>query len=192
MIGYRKILLVLGLLVFPLAAGASVHNNDLMCMQKLPQAVVVDDASRELNFGKSARIDAFWDYEKEEPGAGYVQSYQNGSCFVTVSLYTGDVGRLSNNKIKRELKAAITFRQHWQSSKRIKSFQFVEVGGQEDDLLNLLLLGNYQNRFLKIRAVCQDLPRMTDEKHKDMVVEMMETFTKNIVLELNDCFRKNP
>ena len=181
--------LLLGLMPVSHAFANGVTQSEvLMCMQNLPQVVIIDPDMREMNFSKSPRIDSFWNYEEKKRGTGYTQSYQNGSCLATVSLYEGDLGRLSNNKVKREMKSAVQFRQTRQDSKRIKAVRFYTAIGQEADQVNVLMLGNYEGRFLKIRTTCQYLPRMRAKEHEDEVVTVTGKLAKEIIMDLNACF----
>lgn len=184
---------VLFLLLWLMSAPYTFSNDlpsdkTLMCMRNLPQVIVVDSDSQEMNFTKSLRVDSFWNYEEKQLGGGYAQSYQNGSCFATVSYYTRNAGRLSNNKVKREIKSVTQFHQTSQNSKRIKAVHFYTVIGREDDQINVLMLGSYKDRFLKIRTTCQYLPRMQIEDYENQVVKITQKLAREVVMDMNACF----
>lgn len=183
-----KYLLLAGVLSFISMSVMAAPEKDLSCMQNLQPVIILSPDTRELNFSKSPRIDAFWNYEEKKRGQGYAQSYQNSYCFASVSLYDDAAGRLSNNKVKREIKDITSFKQTRQDSKRIKNVRFLTAVGNEEDQVNVLMLGNYNNHFLKIRNTCQYLPRMTSQEYEKTVVEMTQKLAREVIMELNGCF----
>ena len=79
------------------------------CLLSMPPVVLISQDMRDLNFSKSQLVDAFWDYENTEKGKGYTHQYENSFCRAKISLYSDNQGRLSNNKVLRELKEKIAF-----------------------------------------------------------------------------------
>ncbi len=182
----KKIILLLCFYVLP--AGAQLYDNsNLSCMKSLPEVVVVDPQLPETTFSKRADSDGFWDYEKEKKGWGYSQSYRNGGCLSTVYLYNADLPNISLKDLREQVTASTHFRSTKQERVFVHGVEFESVTGYEGDQINLLLLGIFQNNFLKIRTTCQNVNRLDQAGNEKLTQDMTTKLTEIIMENLTTC-----
>lgn len=168
----------------------NISNQTLSaCVLHLPQVVLINPDMRDFNFSKSQYIDAFWDYEANQKGQGYSYHYQNSFCHAKVHLYRDNQVHLTNAKIQRLLKDQSSFQVQKKKNIKIGKIKFYGAYGQDEDISNVLLYGNYKDHFLKIRISCSVLPRFSDEKYQQTVDEMSTIFAEGIVDSLNSCVK---
>ena len=168
----------------------NISNQTLSdCVLHLPQVVLISQDMRDLNFSKSQYVDAFWDYESLQKGLGFAYQYQNSFCHAKVHLYKNNQSHLTNTKVQRMLKDKTSFLVQKQKNLKIGKTKFYGVYGQDEDVSNLLLYGDYKEHFLKVRMTCSILPRFSDTKYQQTVDEMTTIFIEGIVDSLNSCVR---
>ena len=168
----------------------NVSNQTMSaCMLHLPQVVLISQDMRDLNFSKSQYVDAFWDYEANQKGKGYSYHYQNSFCHAKVQLYRDNQVHLTNAKVQRLLKDQASFLVQKKKNIKVGKTKFYGAYGQDEDISNMLLYGNYKDNFLKIRISCSVLPRFSDEKYQQTVDEMSTIFAEGIVDSLNSCIK---
>ena len=164
-----------------------VSQQATACLLGLPPVVLISQDMRDLNFSKSPLVDAFWDFETAQKGRGFTHQYENAFCKARISFYSNNQGRLSNNKVLRELKEKTSFPVIKQRNLKVGRVKFYGVYGQDDDVSNTLILANYKNNFLRIRTVCSILPRFSDEEYERKVDEMTTIFAEGVVEALTSC-----
>ena len=157
------------------------------CLLGLPPVVLISQDMRDLNFSKSPLVDAFWDFETSQQGKGFTHQYENAFCKAKISFYSNNQSRLSNNKVLRELKDKTSFPVEKQRNLKVNRIKFYGVYGQDDDISNTLLLGNYKDHFLRIRTTCSILPRFSDDEYQRKIDEMTTIFAEGIVEALKAC-----
>ena len=159
------------------------------CLAKMPPVVLVSQDIRDMNFSKSQRVDALWDYESTEKGKGVAQYYENAFCLAKLSVYTDNAGRISNNKVQRALKdKTAVFPFYSQKNLKAGKFKFYGVYGVDEDISNTLLLSAYKNNFVKIRVTCSVLPRFSSDEYNRKINEMTTIFTEGVSEALEACF----
>lgn len=170
---------------------AKTVSNEAMsaCILHLPQVVLISQDMRDLNFSKSQYVDAFWDYESGKTGQGFAYQYQNSFCHAKVQLYRDNQSRLNNIKVQRMLKDKTTFPVQKQKNLKIGNTKFYGAYGQDEDVSNTLIYGDYKENFLKIRMTCMVLPRYSVEKYQQTIDEMTTVFTEGIVDSLDACIK---
>jgi len=157
------------------------------CLLGLPPVILISQDMRDMNFSKSPLVDAFWDFESTQKGKGFSHQYENTFCKARISFYSDNQGRLSNNKVLRELKEKTSFPVDRQRNLKISRIKFYGVYGQDEDVSNTLLMGNYKDNFLRIRTTCSILPRFSEEEYERKVDEMTTIFTEAIVDAFKAC-----
>lgn len=157
------------------------------CLLGLPPVVLISQDMRDLNFSKSPLVDAFWDFESTQKGRGYTHQYENAFCKAKISFYSNNQGRLSNNKVLRELKEKTSFPVTRQRNLKVGRVKFYGVYGQDDDISNTLIMANYKNSFLRIRTICSVLPRFSSEEYERKIDEMTTIFAEGLVEALSSC-----
>ena len=171
----------------------SAHASDVLpqqtsaCLLGLPPVVLISQDMRDLNFSKSPLVDAFWDFEATQKGRGYTHQYENAFCKARISFYSNNQGRLSNNKVLRELKEKTSFPVTRQRNLKVGRVKFYGVYGQDDDISNTLIMANYKNSFLRIRTICSVLPRFSSEEYERKIDEMTTIFAEGLVEALSSC-----
>ncbi|MBQ3035078.1 MAG: hypothetical protein IJD25_03385 [Alphaproteobacteria bacterium] len=178
--------------IFSSSTGQAQHisNQTLStCMLHLPQVVLISQDMCDLNFSKSQYVDAFWDYESAQKGMGYSYSYQNSFCQAKVHLYKDNQVHLTNTKVQRLLKDKTSFFVQKQKNLKIGKTKFYGAYGEDEDISNMLLYGDYKDHVLKIRMTCAILPRFLQSKYQQTVDEMTTIFAESIVDSLNACVK---
>lgn len=157
------------------------------CLLGMPPVILISQDMRDLNFSKSPLVDAFWNYESVQKGKGFSQQYENAFCTAKIAFYHDNQGRLSNNKVLRELKDKTTFPFLRQRNLKTSGVKFYGAYGQDDDVSNTLLLANFKNYFLRLRVTCSVLPRFSADEYERKIDEMTTILTEGVVEALDTC-----
>lgn len=186
---FTTLFALIAIICYSLKCQASdiVSRQASACLLGLPPVVLISQDMRDLNFSKSPLVDAFWDFETTQKGGGYTHQYENAFCKARISFYSNNQGRLSNNKVLRELKEKTSFPVSKQRNLKVGRVKFYGVYGQDDDISNTLIIANYKNSFLKIRTVCSVLPRFSSEEYERKIDEMTTIFAEGLVEALSSC-----
>ncbi len=182
-------LLLIGVVFLNQRAMADDFSNERIsaCLLGMPPVILISQDMRDLNFSKSPLVDAFWNYESVQKGKGFSQQYENSFCRAKMTLYHDNQGRLSNNKVLRELKDKTTFPFLRQRNLKTSGVKFYGAYGQDEDVSNTLLLANFKNYFLRLRVMCSVLPRFSAEEYERKIDDMTTILTEGIVEALDTC-----
>ncbi len=165
------------------------HQKIKSCLAKMPPVILVSQDIRDMNFSKSQRVDALWDYETSQKGKGVAQYYENAFCQAKIAVYTDNQSRIGNNKVQRALKDKISvFPFYNQKNLKVGKFKFYGAYGEDEDISNTLLLSAYKNNFVKIRVSCSVLPRFSKTEYTYKINEMTTVFTEGVAEALEACF----
>ncbi len=147
---------------------AAQAESVLTCMQKLPARISVFQNTTDGVFEKIPGT--FRNDEKSQRGMGYTQSYSNGVCVATATLY-------NRGRTKIGLADAVNEQRRIQRRLRTQPGQvaFAEVN-------------KVKNYLLKIRTVCT--PRIQDADRAYRQAETMKNaLTRALTERLENCVR---
>ncbi len=151
-------LFLMGIMCLTASVGLADTLDDV---KSLPDTIVIDTADETLNFQKGTRPDSFYVTDDGENGKIYRQTYHNAICFASVTYEPAHIGRMSNIKMKRELKDIshfqITRQDKYKSGKKVF---YMNIGAMPEQTTVLMLSGK-ETTFLKVHLSCQSLAQKT-------------------------------
>ncbi len=163
-----------------------VQANPMEKMQQLPETVVISTEDESLNFKKGTRPDAFHVIEDAQLGDGYQQTYRSDVCFASVTYQPANIGRMSNVKIRRQLKEMTQFQITRQDAYKSGSQQFYMNVGVTPEQSVVLMLSGKGTSFLKIHLSCQTLPGWSTHVNEKAAMGWAQKIADEVVAVFND------
>lgn len=157
------------------------------CQRALPELIVTDKQNPTLNLLKSSQPHAFYQNETADGKNVYSQIYRSDMCQVKVSVEPQTVGRMSNNKIKRLIKAKTYFQITYQDSKKFDKKRFYYNLGSQSDQIDALMMTGTDSHIVQIRTTCYPLLSLSKDENENNVVKMSGAVGKAILPILKDC-----
>lgn len=136
-----------------------------------PNAFETPFPDSSFRFEKNARADAFQVLKNEENTIGVAQDYKNSVCFVRISYFYPNMGRLSNTKLRRYLKEKAPFQITHQNSVEINKKRYHYIISSHADQTDVLLISRVENNMIQIRETCQTLPALSQKENRRLSLD---------------------
>lgn len=157
------------------------------CQTVFPEIIVTDKQDLSLNVLKSSQPHAFYQTETVDGKRAYSQIYRSDMCQIKVSFEPQTVGRMSDNKVKRYIKAKTYFKITQQDSKKIEKKRFFYNVGTQPDQIDSLMIAGTDEYIVQIRMTCYPFASLSQSENEKVVVQMSEEIAKTIMPVLKDC-----